>query len=67
MAQRRRVGAGKEMAALDEHVHGEHEIAAGGGRDHRAIIADAHAHRLVAHVAAKVAVDEREFVHAKRA
>ena len=40
--------SGEEMPAFDQHVDGEHEVAAGRGRDHRAIVADADAHRGIA-------------------
>jgi hypothetical protein len=51
------------MAALDEHVDGEHEVAARGWRDYGTIVADAYSHRRIADGAAEKAIDERKFVH----
>ena len=53
------------MTSFHQHVNGEHKFVAGRRRDHRTVVTDAYAHGRIVGRAAKVAVDEREFVHAE--
>ncbi len=60
MAERARLGAGGEVAALDQHVAGHRELEAGVGAHQRAIVSDPEQRVLRRPV--EVTADELEFV-----
>ncbi len=63
VAERCRIHVRQEVPAFDQHVHRQRELHARRRRHHRRVVADADAHRRIAHGAMEVALDERELVH----
>ena len=64
MAETAGIGIAQKMSSFDQHVDGDHKLHSRGGLNDGCIIADADSHRVAARRATKIAVDQRELVHA---